>query len=190
MKIFGFNRDGDVRNTEATSLLATRSSSFSSLHHRPKPAQNEIGDSMNSPQWRKIISVFIISILAIYFPTFALLRYIRTLPAGGAPSAHPVRNEYNYDENTETITILSSSNVRHDIVEHYQPEKIHVIMPSPTLYLSEKQQRHQDQSIHDESKNLPLSSLRWGILGLGMHSRPMEYVLFMTFLMPIYAISS
>lgn len=179
MTISGINRNGNIQNehpTETTSLLATitssSSSSLSSLHafcqrHRRNDDQNAVEDkTKNTPQWWKIIIVFIIGLLAIVSPTIVLVR--RTNTGTDEPSTRPVHNEYNYNENTTSITTISSSNIRHDIVEHYQPEKLHVTMPTPTMYLSEKKQHQQQQSNHEEDENSPLSSLRWGILGPGM----------------------
>jgi len=168
MAIAGINRDDDVRDEhsdESTSLLWP-----SSLSQPPRRnnSQNDSDAMSYSRRWCNIIIVSIIVIVAITFSTTMLLHRTRFhSDDGGAPSL-PIREDYKYDENTNSMTSISSSNIRHDIVENYQPEKLHVNMPPPILYLSKiHEQQQQNQSNRDENEN-SLLPLRWGILGLGM----------------------
>jgi hypothetical protein len=134
MATTGINRYGKVRNervTEGTSLLPT----LPSASHR---RQN-------------VIIAFVI--VALVCATSIVLLHLHTVDGDGAPPS-----KFNYDENANSKT-SSSSKIRHDIVEHHQVEKVHVNMPPPMLYLSDKHQQ-----------DTQLSSLRWGILGLGRYA--------------------
>ena len=135
MATTGINRCGKIRNervTEGTSLLPTPT--LPSASHR---RQN-------------VIIAFVI--VALVCATSIVLLLLHTVDGDGAPPS-----KINYEANANSKT-LSSSKIRHDIVEHHQVEKVHVNMPTPILYLSDKHQQ-----------DTQLSSLRWGILGLGMH---------------------
>ena len=135
MATTGINRYGKIRNervTEGTSLLPTPT--LPSASHR---RQN-------------VIIAFVI--VAIVCATSIVLLLLHTGDGDGAPPS-----KFNYEANANSKT-LSSSKIRHDIVEHHQVEKVHANMHTPMLYLSDKHQQ-----------DTQLSSLRWGILGLGMH---------------------
>ena len=174
MVVVGINRNN--RNelfTEKTSLLpiSSSSSSLNDCHRHPEDFGR--GDANSPRRWRTIIIIAAISIVGIIGGIVVICSTAvgpHTLPTGAAPTPTPpplqIRNELTYDENTDSMISVSTSNVRQDIVEHNQPEKVHFIMPTPMMYLSEKQQQ-QRQTTDDDKGNISLS-LRWGILGLGM----------------------